>query len=207
MNMPIVKNFPKTIVFIVLATIVTLISLTIYASVQQSYRTGANDPQVNAVEEISSLLAQGAPPEAIVGQGPGIDIGSSLSLFVIIFDKDGKPLASSGKLNDKIPEPPSGVINYVKQHGEERFTWQPQPSVRLATVIKKADKDGGYALAARSLREVENRVNRLTQMVGIAWVLLLALSALLTWTLEGVFGGRNITLVENTEVIVATKPE
>lgn len=206
MNIASDSRFPKAVVFILLAAITTLISLTIYAAVQQSYRGGANDPQINATEEISSLLAQGAPPEAIVGQASGVDMANSLSLFVIILDKDGKILASSGKLNGKTPELPAGVIDYVKQHGQERFTWQPQKGVRLAAVVRKVDKDGGFVLAARNLREVEKREEQLLKMVGIAWAALILLSGALTWALGWAFGGRDITLVENTE-IVAVEPK
>ncbi len=192
------KMFSKyrgTSLFIILAAIVTVISVTIYTSAQQVYRSSADDPQVEAAQAISDLIAKGTPPEAIVGQN-ATDISNSLSLFVVILDKDGKVVAGSGKLNNAVPVPPSGVIDYLKKHSEERFTWQPQKGVRLATVAHKVDGDKGFVIVARSLREIEIRIQHMLLLVGIAWVALLLLSALLAAALSKL--GHNLTMVEET---------
>jgi hypothetical protein len=193
------KRFRGLVIFILLAAMVTVIAGTIYSTVQQAYREGANDPQIEAADTIADLLNQGAPADAIVGQSGNVDMAKSLSLFIMIFDKDGKAIASSGKLNDNIPTPPSGVFDYLKKHTEERFTWQPEKGTRIAAVIKKVSDDKGYVLVGRNLREVEMRERNLTIMVGIAWVALLALSGLLTWALTSLDGGD--TIIQETEII------
>lgn len=200
MKLGFVSSFPKTSVFIVLAAISSLICLTVYAAVQQSYRSNANDPQIEATEQISALMAQGAPASAIIGQSNPVEVSKSLSLFVMIFDKDGKLAAANAKLGGSDLTLPSGIIDRAKQQGQLRFTWQPQKGVRLAAVMLKADNNSGYVLAGRSLREVESRIDKLTTMLAIAWIAMLALSALLVWALGQAFG-QNLTLVENTEVI------
>jgi len=198
MNLSSFGRVRPLLMFILVAAMVTGISLTIYASVQQSYRQGANDPQIEATEAVGDLLDQGAPPDGILGQSSGVDMSKSLSLFIIIFDKDGKVTASSGKLGDTTPAPPSGIFDYLKSHDQERFTWEPQKGVRIAAVIKKVSGDKGYVLAGRSLREVEMRVQSLTVMVGIAWIALLVLSGLMA--LLAVIP-KNLEIVEEVNII------
>ena len=201
MRFSFVSEYKKTVVFIVLAVMVTLISGTIYVSVQQVYRNDANDPQVEAVEKIIELLNQGAPAEAITAQSSPVDMSKSLSLFIIIYDKDGKEIASSANLNNNSPTLPSGVMDYVKTRNEHRFTWQPEKGVRAAVVMGKIENDGGYVLAGRSLMEVEKSIGELAKIVGFSWLILLLLAAKLSWILGFVGKAKNITLVEKTEII------
>ena len=194
-----VNHYRAFLIFLMLAAIVTVICGIIYATVQQTYRTEANDPQIEISETVADFLKQGAPPEAIIGQNRAIDIAKSLSVFVLLFDKDGKAQTGSGKLGDSFPVPPPGVFDYARKHGEDRLTWQPQKDVRLATVVRKADDDKGFVLAARNMREVEIREKRLSIMVGIAWAMLLILSAILAKTLSRVT--KEITVVEETNIL------
>jgi Na+-translocating ferredoxin:NAD+ oxidoreductase RnfG subunit len=206
MDVSFVNKNRKVVAFVVLAAINTVIAGTIYAAVQQTYRNAANDPQVDAVEQINALLAQGAPAEAIIGQSAPVDMVKSSSLFVIIYDKDGKVIGSSATLDKNTPSLPSGVIDYTKSHNTDRFTWQPKKGIRVAAVIRKVDNDGGYVLVGRSLGETEKRISQLTGIVGIAWIILLLLSLLFAWVLGLASGGQNITVVENTEVINVEAP-
>lgn len=59
-----------------------------------------------------------------------------------------------------------GVLDYMRQHGEERVTWQPEKGVRMATVVVRYDK--GFVLAGRSMREVEIRISNIEKISGIA---------------------------------------
>src|SRR2546421_254331 len=112
----------------------TVVSFAIYASVQQTYRSNANDPQIKAAQTISNVMDQGVPADSITGQGDQVDLEKSLSLFISIFDKDGKLVSSTGKLGQDSPTPPSGMFDYLRAHGQERFTWEPQKGVRIAAV-------------------------------------------------------------------------
>lgn len=160
--------------FLPFAIVISGVFLTMYGTIQQSYRQSANDPQIQIAEDSAQLLQQGIKPEAVT-PGKQIDISQSLATFVIVFDKNGTPLTSSGLLNNQIPTPPPGVFEYTKQHKEDRLTWQPKSGVRIATVIKPYTS--GYVLVGRSLREVEERENKLTMQIGIGYIITLLATA------------------------------
>ncbi|HZS42804.1 MAG TPA: hypothetical protein VFA52_01155 [Candidatus Paceibacterota bacterium] len=159
------------------ATIISLVAGLIYVSVQQNYRQSANDPQISIVEDASEFLASGTPPELLVGPSQ-IDIAKSLGVFLIAYDNLGHPLASSATLNGLIPVPPLGVFEYVQKNGEDRITWQPQKTVRIAAVITSytSSSSSGFVLAGRSLREVENRESQLSWSVITVWALVMLIS-------------------------------
>jgi len=147
-----------------------------YIIVQQNYRMSANDPQIQMSEDAARALNTGAEPASLVN-GNKIDIAQSLAPFMVIYNLAGKPVASSGYLNGQMPNLPPGVFEYVKNHGEDRITWQPGAGVRNAAVINKYDQ--GFVMAGRSLREIENRIDNLTKQAGLAWFgILAALAAL-----------------------------
>jgi len=101
-------------------------------------------------------------------------MAQSLAPFVIVFDAAGEPRVSSGQLHGKVPHPPAGVFEYVRQHQQERVTWQPERGVRMASVIVRYQgSQQGFVLAARSLREIENREDQVGYEAGIAWILIL----------------------------------
>ncbi len=138
--------------------LVGLVNLT----VQQNLRLNADDPQLQLAEDGAVRLANGSAAQSIIGPNI-VDAGRSLAPFTIVFSADGKLIASSGQLDGRTPVPPTGTLDYAKVHGQERFTWQPTAEIRLATVLSYYSQNGheGYILAARSLREVENREHRL----------------------------------------------
>ena len=146
----------------------------IYAAVQQDYRQSANDPQIQIAEDGASALAFGMRDTSIVPAG-SIDISSSLDPYIVIYDASGQPVAGDGLLDNALPKLPAGVFPAVQaEGGESRFTWQPRPGVRSAVVVTAVKGGaGGFVMAGRSLREVENRESELTLQVGL--VLLFAL--------------------------------
>lgn len=194
------------LVFLSLAVMVTVVCGLVYASVQQVYRNGANDPQVEASEQIYEAIKAGTPVENIAQSISPVAIDQSLGLFVAMFDKDGKLVGSSGQIGQDSPTPPSGVFDSAKaKGGSNRFTWQPQKGVRIAAVIKQLDGDHGYVLVGRNLREVENRINELTIIVVIAWAVLLILSAFMTWLFLGAH--KTVVIEEiNEEIHIQSPP-
>jgi hypothetical protein len=91
--------------------------------------------------------------------------------YVVVFDDTGHAIAGSGLLHNQYPALPSGVFDYVRQNGEDRITWQPEPGVRSATVVTRyGGAHPGFVLAGRSLRLVEERVDQLGLMVGLGWL-------------------------------------
>lgn len=148
----------------------------VYLVVQQNLRQEANNPQIQLAEDIASALENGRNTGSLVPQDM-VDLKSSLGVFVIQFDDQGKQTSSSAVLGGQSPVLPAGVLNYVRKHGEDRITWQPEPGVRIAAVISgyKGVKSG-FVLAGRSLRETERRIGQIGLICGIAWIATLGMA-------------------------------
>jgi hypothetical protein len=156
--------------------IITIIFGVIYVTVQQSYRSGANDPQIQLARDINLKLHEGKAVDNFFTDS--INIAQSLSPFAVLYDANGKPLRSSGYLNGKMPELPAGVFDYAKANGEHDVTWQPQSRVRMAMVIVIVSSNSssvGFVAAGRSLQEVEIREHNLITMIFIGWIICIGL--------------------------------
>lgn len=197
--MSFIQKFRGITLFILLGALSTVISGFVFGASQQIYRTDANDPQVAISEIVGDLVSRGAPADAIIGQGGEVDMAKSLDSFVSIYDKEGKLLASSGKLNGNTPTVPNESFDFARKHNQNRFTWQPEKGSRFAAVLRKVDSDKGFVLVGRSLREVEHRERNLMVMTIVAWFIMLVISALLSRVLSKMAGG--ITLFEETNVV------
>ena len=170
-----------------LAFVTTILCGLIFLSVQQNLRMGANDPQIQMAEDGAVSLEESFKPQDIVGSKV-IDIGKSLSPFVIVYNTSGTVTASSGKLNGQVPSLPRGVLEKTYSFGENRITWQPQSGVRIAAVIVASSK--GYVLAGRSLREVEMRESSAELYAIAAWITSLVGSFIISFLLSYDHGKR-----------------
>ncbi len=166
--------------WLLIAVVATGLSGLIYTAVQQDIRQTANDPQIQMAEDIATKLADGQsvqdaiPPEKV-------DIAKSLATYIIIFDTTGKPTNSSAQLDGQTPTIPSGVFDYVRQNGEDRFTWQPQAGVRSAVVVTQfKGPNSGFVLVGRSMREVEKREDGIMQIVLLGWAVMLVVTFVAT---------------------------
>ena len=179
---------------LVLAGISTILAQALYTIPQQVLRLGLDDPQVQLADDLAVRLELGEAPTAAV-PASSIDMARSLAPFVIAYDDQGHPLASQAMLNGATPAPPSGVFAYVRQHGQERVSWQPilghaqdqdritaqtgtrkMQGVRIAAVIQRVNgPHSGFVLAGRNMREVEAREHQVAQMAGLAWLAMLGL--------------------------------
>lgn len=168
------------------AIIICGLCFIIYAVVQQDMRQGANDPQIQMAEDAAAQLASGQQAQTVV-PAQTVDIATSLAPYLIIFDDTGKPIASSAQLNGQTPTIPSGIFDYVRQNGEDRITWQPQPGVRSAIVVTQfKGTHSGFVVAGRSLREVEIREDDALHMTLLGLVGLL----FVTFVATAIFFGR-----------------
>lgn len=167
-----------------LAAVLTLVTGMIYASVQQTYRSGADDPQIQMAEDAAARLDAGANPEEVI-QGTMVEMSTSLAPFLMVFDEAGEPVARDVSLHGNVTRPPIGVLDAARQNGQNRVTWQPEAGVRIASVV--VAYDGGTVLAGRSLREAEARVGRLTTMLEIGWLVSLVISLVVVWGSQAVF--------------------
>lgn len=166
---------------LVLAGMATGVALALYAIPQHVLRSGLNDPQIQMATDLAARLESGASPADAVPTGNQVDMAHSLASFVIVYDDQGHPVASQGMLNGVVPSPPSGIFDHVRQHGEERVTWQPvrgPGGVRIASVIERVNgPHPGFVLAGRNMREVEARIGDVQTMAGLTWLGMLALIA------------------------------
>jgi len=171
------------------AAVIVVISIVLgfnYLADQQMLRLGGNDPQVQIATDAAAALGRGAVPSSVAASvGREVDLAESLSPFIMVFDAQGRVVASSGILNGWPPKLPQGVLNYAKAHGEDRLTWQPASGIRIAAVVETIKgRSSGYVLAGRSLKEVEKREDLLFWQFAIAWIL--SIGAIIgAWVLYG----------------------
>jgi len=183
---------------LILTLLATGLALALCAIPQQVLRQDANDPQIALADDLVAKLEQGVLPSEAV-PATSLDITRSLTPFVIVYDDLGRPLASQAQLDGQTPAPPQGIFDYVRQHGEDRVSWQPTigtasnkdeksplngglPSqrghgVRIAAVIQRVQlangSPGGFVLAGRNMREVEAREAKVRQMAAFTWICML----------------------------------
>ena len=87
--------------------VITIFCGLVYGSIQQVLRLGANDPQIQMSQDIAAKISQNQSTLDLIPQEK-VDISKSLAPFIIVFDENGKPIASSAILNNMTPVPPSG---------------------------------------------------------------------------------------------------
>lgn len=152
------------------AVVVTAFCALVYVVAQQSLRLGANDPQIQMAEDAAAALDQGRSMQSVL-PAVQVEFSTSLAPFLAVYDLNGKPVAASGLLNGSLPQYPIGALQSSRQSGENRVTWQPSPSVRIASVA--VPYRDGYVVAGRSLREVEMRESQAELFAGATWLLAL----------------------------------
>jgi hypothetical protein len=153
--------------FLPLAVLATATCGLAYAETQQALRSGANDPQLQLAEDAGTRLDAGATPSSVLGPNPPVDLARSL-----VFDAQGRVLASDAILDGGQPAPPKGVLDAARPGSPNSVTWQPRDGVRVATVT--VAWSGGTVLAGRSLRAVEQREANAELIAGAAWLAMLA---------------------------------
>jgi hypothetical protein len=153
-----------------LAVAVVVLAGLVYVTVQQTLRRGADDPQLQIAGDMAAQLSGGAQPGPLLGTSR-VDLATSLSPYVIVFDAAGHPVASTGVLDGVVPSPPAGVLRAAGQHRTE-LTWQPRHGVRSAIVVVpfQAASGRGTVLVGRSLTEVEKREAVVLWMVAASLV-------------------------------------
>jgi hypothetical protein len=156
------------------AIMITIICGLIYATVQQSYRTAANDPQLQMAKDITFVLNKGRSLESLLPKD-SIEISENVAPFITLYDRNGNPIRSSGFLFGKMPVPPKGVFDFTEKNGEDILSWQPAAGVRMALVMESVySGDVAFVAAGHSLMETEKRQSNLVKLVMIGWFLCLA---------------------------------
>ena len=172
------------------AAIVTILAGLVYATVQQTYRTGANDPQLQLARDISNKIeSKGTPGKWF--DDDTIEISRSLSVFNTLYNDKNEPALSTGVLHGKLPLLPEGVFDEAKKNGENVFTWQPEQGVRVAIVLKSIPSSSySFVAVGRSLDEVELREKNLRWTVLISWLLCMGV-VIVHWIIVSLKPGKN----------------
>jgi hypothetical protein len=156
--------------WLTLAALASAVSLLVYVVAQQTWRTTANDPQIQLARDAAAALAAGRAADSVVPRDT-VDMERSLAPFLIVFDANGQVLAASATLRGHVPGVPKGVRDYARARGEDRISWQPIGGVRIASVIVSySGSQSGYVLAGRSLEETENRITQFGNLIALAWI-------------------------------------
>lgn len=177
---------PFLTLFIHHALVLTIIFGTIYTIVQQNYRMSANDPQIQIAEDTVNDIIRGVSSESLVGTITK-EIPETIAPFMVVYDGNEKAISWSGTIDGKPPILPVGVLDYAREFGENRVTWQPRSAVygdvRIAAIIEyyKKGNDEGFVLVGRSLREVEKREYQLMLLVSVGWLLSVAVDVFAIW--------------------------
>ena len=152
------------------AVVISAFCLLAYTTVQQAFRQGLNDPQIQMAEDAAYALNNGATVDSVV-TGTKVEMSRSLAPFIDIYDMNGNSVAGSGLLNGQLPDYPKGALDTAKQNGDNRVTWQPGTDVRIASVV--VPYNNGFVMAGRNMREVEQRESQTEMFAGVTWILAL----------------------------------
>ncbi|HVZ12689.1 MAG TPA: hypothetical protein VG965_06700 [Patescibacteria group bacterium] len=160
--------------FLPFAVIITGLCALVFVAGQQMLRAGANDPQIEISQDVANSLSAGRSISSL-NLHPGLDLATTISTFIIIFNDNGTPAASEVTLAGSTPQIPPGVLDYTKRYGQDRITWQPAKGIRVATIVTrfKSTSGAGFVLVGRGLTEAERRVDQLLTIVSIAWLVLI----------------------------------
>lgn len=196
------NTYRTVVIFVTLVLLITVIFGAIFGTGQQVLRGDSDYPQVEVVQQVQGIIEQGVPLDVIVNSEEAINLEESMSLFVMIFDKDKNLVSSSAKIGEQSPTPPSESFDIAKSKGENKFTWQPQDGVRLAAVLKPVG-DKAFVLAGKSLKETDKRVQTLGVFTLIGWAVSIVLALLLTLAIKP---KQSLAIIEETNVTVVEQP-
>jgi hypothetical protein len=99
-----------------------------------------------------------------------------------VYDDKGEIISTNALLDVNVPDLPMGVLNYTRDHKEDRLTWQPKVGVRAAiAVVRSAGVKPGFVLAGQSLREVEKLEDRILFDVIVGWAVTMAGTLIATY--------------------------
>ena len=153
-------------IWLPIAAAVTGLAGMVYGVGQQNMRSSADDVPLALAWRTAAHLDGGTSPDAVL-PADQVDLANSLEPFVLVFDTNGRLLASSATLHGNIPPYPPGVFDTVRARGQNHVTWQPEPGVRNATVA--VPWQGGFVVAGRSLELSEQHIDQVALIVGLGW--------------------------------------
>lgn len=153
----------------------TILLLTSYTLVQQSTRLAANDLPVSTAQTVKKELENGSQPSDVI-PAMKTDLRTDSTIFVTVTDDSEHILASSGTLDGQPSLPPAGTFAFAKDHGSDRFTWEPKEGVRQATYILRygTNPNNGFIVTGQSLKQAEDRISTYTWLMLAGWLAVVA---------------------------------
>ncbi|HAM26788.1 MAG TPA: hypothetical protein DCP11_08830 [Microbacteriaceae bacterium] len=165
------------------AVALTAIFGSLYVALQQMERLGADDVPQRLASQVASELRGGSAPDL---SPRTVDLSSSLSAFVIVYDAKDDPVSGNGELHGGLASVPRGVLDGTRHGGfAHHVTWQPEPGLRFATVeIAVGDR---VVLAGESLAPTEARIDSLGLIIAAGWLgtMFLGVACFVLWWLFG----------------------
>lgn len=166
--------------WLVIVGVATILLIAIYALTLISTRLAANDQPIAQAQAVKNQLENGEQPSDAI---PAVktDLRKDYSVFVTVTDSSEHVLATSATLDSQPSLPPAGTFAYTKDHGSDRFTWQPKDGVRLATYILRygTAPNDGFIITGQSLKQADDRIRIYTWLTFAAWLAVIAWSSLL----------------------------
>ncbi len=157
--------FDRLVLPLILAT---FLSCLLFAAVRQTFRAGADDPQIQIAEDAATALEIGVEPRSLL---PGLqtEVERSIAPFIAVYDQAGVPIVSSALLDGGLPKLPSSVLDGPLQ---KRLTWTPEPGVHIALVVQPySGQKSGFVAVGRSLRETNRRTMAAAVTIIAGWLL------------------------------------
>jgi signal transduction histidine kinase len=127
----------------------------------------------------------GAPAAPVLG---ATDPRVSNDMFVIVLDRDGKLLASTGAVDGVVPALPAAMLDAAESAGRARGTIDAAPNVPIRVHVRtwtRAGTEQGYVAAAQTTRRVQQEQAGLFVVVLIYAVLGFCAAAGAIWLVTG----------------------
>jgi sensor histidine kinase regulating citrate/malate metabolism len=169
--------------FLPLAFILVFAAALVFVTTGQNLRLSADEALVDQATSIATTLKNQSPKGAQANTQ--IDVEKSTQPFIIILDKDNKVLYSTAQIDGNTPAVPENSIKTAKDKSENKFTWSPKSTVRIATVIVPytSTDENGVVVVGKSLKEVESRTDNTARTVTTASVFGLVILFVVLWVL------------------------
>jgi hypothetical protein len=157
----------------------TFLLLTVSVVHQQILRRGADGMPRFIASVISNPTDEKSEPirKQLVANlltGPKQEIASpefltSTKPFAILYDASAHALTGNAFLHGAFPQPPIGIFNEIRSHGNDEVTWRPEPGIRLALSGRNLP-NGGFVVTGQSLAPSEARTARLDAILRWMWL-------------------------------------
>jgi len=157
-------------VYFPLAFGLTIAAVIAWAIAQSSTRTAGNIPQLQIASDAARRLDAGISPTVIAG-GHTVDLATNFATHISVYDRRGRLLASTARLDSTVPVPPKGVLDAAQRQRSNDVTWEPQPGLRIAAVV--VSWRSGTVLVGRSLAPIVQREVDLAKVVAAVWLIVL----------------------------------